>query len=171
MADNILLNLGSGGDTVAADEISSVKYPRGKITLGAEGANDGDVCVGYPMPTKMEGASILAAGVSCTIKFAAIAAASSGNNTIVSAVSAKKVRILSLCIVAASAVSLYFVSASGGTVVFGGSTNKISLAANGGFVLPYNPGGWFENASTNQDLIMNLSSAVIVSGGCTYIEV
>lgn len=43
MADNISLNPGSGGDTVAADDISSVKYQRVKLAAGGDGAvsNDG----------------------------------------------------------------------------------------------------------------------------------
>ncbi|MGD9827135.1 MAG: hypothetical protein AB7U66_00260 [Hyphomicrobiaceae bacterium] len=106
-----------------------------------------------------------------TPKFAAIAAATSGNNTLVAAVSGKKIRVLAIAVVAAGAVDLYFTSAAGGTVIFGGSTNKIGLAANGGFVLPYNPLGWFENSTTNQLLNMNLSGAVAVSGGLVYVEV
>ena len=76
-----------------------------------------------------------------------------------------------LFILAAGAVNVYFTSAASGTVIFGGSTNKINLAANGGFVLPFNPVGWFENSSTNQALVMNLSGAVAVSGGLVYVEV
>jgi hypothetical protein len=43
VADNISLNAGSGGDTVAADDISSVKYQRVKLAAGGDGAvsNDG----------------------------------------------------------------------------------------------------------------------------------
>lgn len=50
MADNTVLNAGTGGDTLATDDISGVKYPRSKITLGADGTNDGDVCETNPMP-------------------------------------------------------------------------------------------------------------------------
>lgn len=50
MADNIQLNSGSGGDVFAADDISSVKYARTKLTLGADGVNDGDVSASNPMP-------------------------------------------------------------------------------------------------------------------------
>jgi hypothetical protein len=39
LADNIQLNTGSGGDVFAADDISSVKYQRSKITLGADGVS------------------------------------------------------------------------------------------------------------------------------------
>lgn len=38
MADNVLLNAGSGGATLAADDIGSVHYPRSKLSLGADGS-------------------------------------------------------------------------------------------------------------------------------------
>lgn len=38
MADDITLNSGSGGDTLAADDILGVKYQRVKISVGADGA-------------------------------------------------------------------------------------------------------------------------------------
>ena len=50
MAENIELDAGSGGSTVAADEISGVHYPRSKIIIGADGTNDGDVSSANPLP-------------------------------------------------------------------------------------------------------------------------
>lgn len=50
MADNTTLNTGTGGDTLATDDISGVKYPRSKITIGADGVNDGDVSSANPLP-------------------------------------------------------------------------------------------------------------------------
>jgi len=50
MADNITLDSGSGGDTLGADEISSVKYQRVKLIQGADGTNDGDVAKANPLP-------------------------------------------------------------------------------------------------------------------------
>ena len=38
MADDVVLNAGSGGDTVAADDIGGVKYQRVKLSLGADGS-------------------------------------------------------------------------------------------------------------------------------------
>jgi hypothetical protein len=102
---------------------------------------------------------------------AAVAAATSGNNTLVTnSNGGLKVRVFALTLVAAGAVNLYFTSDAGGSVIFGGSTNKINLAANGGFVLPFNPAGWFET-SADHDVVMNLSGAVAVSGGIVYAEV
>jgi hypothetical protein len=50
MADNVTANSGSGGATFASDDISSIQYPRVKITLGADGVNDGDVSSANPIP-------------------------------------------------------------------------------------------------------------------------
>lgn len=51
MADDVTLNSGTGGDTIAADDIGpGVKYQRVKITLGADGVNDGDVSSSNAMP-------------------------------------------------------------------------------------------------------------------------
>jgi hypothetical protein len=51
MADNTQLGSGST-DTIATDDISGVKFQRGKISLGADGIFDGDVCLTNPMPVK-----------------------------------------------------------------------------------------------------------------------
>lgn len=37
MADNVVLNAGTGGDTVAADDVGGAKYQRVKLSLGADG--------------------------------------------------------------------------------------------------------------------------------------
>ncbi len=50
MVDDVLLNSGTGGDTIAADDIGGIKHQRVKITLGADNTNDGDVASGNPMP-------------------------------------------------------------------------------------------------------------------------
>lgn len=115
-------------------------------------------------------AAIGNAGTLLVPKFAAIAAATSGNNTLLAAVTSKKIRVLSLFLVAGAAGNIYFTSATGGTVIFGGSTNKIQLAANGGFVLPFSPVGWFETVA-GELLAMNASSTGPFSGGFCYVEV
>lgn len=114
--------------------------------------------------------AITAGGVVLTPKFAAIAAATSGNNTLVAAVTGKKIRVLSLMLVAGAAGNIYFTTAAGGTVIFGGSTNTINLPANGGFVLPFSSVGWFETVAA-QLLNMNASSTGPFSGGLVYVEV
>lgn len=101
-----------------------------------------------------------------TPKFAAIDVASSGDNTLVAAVSAKKIRVVSLYLVASAAVTVRFESGASGTALSG----QMQLAANGGFVLPFNPAGWFETAA---DALLNLelSGNTSVDGGLGYVEV
>lgn len=55
MADNTTLNIGSGGDVIAADDIGpGVKYQRVKVDWGADGvANDADDADGKRLPVKV----------------------------------------------------------------------------------------------------------------------
>lgn len=104
-----------------------------------------------------------------TPKFVAIAAATSGDNTILSAVSGKKIRVLAMNFVLAAATNVY-VKDGAGTVLWAGSTNTANFAANGGIVLPFCPVGWFETAAA-QALVINLSAANKCGGSIVYVEV
>lgn len=50
MSDNTQLNPGADGDIAATDDIDGVKYQRVKLTLGADGVNDGDLSAANPLP-------------------------------------------------------------------------------------------------------------------------
>ena len=100
------------------------------------------------------------------IKYAVIDAATSGDNTIVAAVSGKKIRIISCFMVAAGAVNARFESAAGGTAL----TGVMNLTTNSGFTLPFNPSGWFETVA-GQLLNIELSGNVSVDGSLSYILV
>jgi hypothetical protein len=50
MADNIVANPGTGGETLATDDIGGVQFPRTKLVIGADGVNGGDVHSGNPLP-------------------------------------------------------------------------------------------------------------------------
>lgn len=63
MAENVLITPGTG-DTIGADEISSVKYQRIKIIHGADGVNAGDVATGNPLPVVQTGTPALPTGAS-----------------------------------------------------------------------------------------------------------
>jgi hypothetical protein len=60
VADNVELNAGSGGATIATDDIGGVQYPRTKITLGADGAADGDVSSANPLPVQLASVTAVA---------------------------------------------------------------------------------------------------------------
>ena len=98
-------------------------------------------------------------GIVSEVQYKIIDAATSGNNTLVAAVTGKKIRVLSLYLVASGAVTARFESAAGGTALSG----QMQLAANGVLSLPYNPAGWFETAAAAL-LNLELSDAVSVDG-------
>lgn len=106
------------------------------------------------------------AGVASSIQKAVIDAAAIGDNTIVAAVTGKRIRVTSLFMVAAGAVTARFESAAGGTAL----TGQMVMAANGVLSLPHNPAGWFETAA-GQLLNLELSAAVSVDGAINYVEV
>lgn len=101
-----------------------------------------------------------------TPKFAAIAASSSGNNTLIAAVTGKKIRVLAYNLITNAAVNAKFQTGAGGTDL----TGLKYFAANGGICAPFNPLGWFETASAAL-LNLNLSGAVAVGGELVYVEV
>jgi hypothetical protein len=114
-----------------------------------------------------ETSSVYQNGTARTPTFAAISGSTSGDNTLVAAAGASnKIRVLSLYLVSAGTTTVRFESGAGGTALSG----AMSLVANTGFVLPYNPTGWFETAA-NTLLNMELNAAIQVSGGLEYIVV
>lgn len=130
-----------------------------------------DVVAALPAGTNVVGAThdvsglIVENAAALTVKYAVIDFASSGDNTVVAAVTDKKIRVLSLFLVAAGAVDVRFESGAGGTAL----TGQMNLVANTGFVLPYNPHGWFQSGESAL-LNLELSAAVSVDGSITYIE-
>lgn len=106
------------------------------------------------------------AGVASTTQRAVIDAATLGNNTIVAAVTAKKIRVTSLFLVAGAANTLRFQSAAGGTAL----TGQMVMAANGVLALPHNANGWFETAA-GALLNLELAAAATVDGALNYVEV
>lgn len=101
------------------------------------------------------------------VKYAAVDVAALGDNTLVAAVTGKKIRVLSLFLVASGgANTLRLESGAGGTAL----TGQMNLAANGQLVLPFNDEGWCETAAAAL-LNLELSTATSVDGGLSYIEV
>lgn len=101
------------------------------------------------------------------IKYSKIDVATSGDNTIVAAAGVGiKIRVMSAFCIAAGAVNVRFEDGASGTAL----TGQMNLTTNSGFVIPFNPGGWFET-SANTLLNLELSAAISVDGAITYIEV
>ena len=168
MADNTTLDTGTGGDVIATDDIAGVKYPRSKITLGADGVNDNDVSATNPLPCSagLDTVRLWNGTTALTPKFAAINATTNGDNTIIAAVAAKKLRVLAYALVADAAVGVAFEDGAGGTELSG----QMAFAANGGISVPFNPVGWFETTA-NTLLNIETDAAANVRGHIVYVEV
>lgn len=119
-----------------------------------------------PIPMGLITDAIYNSNTALTPKFKVIDHAVSGDNTLITAVTAKKLRVLSLFLISAGTVNVRFESGTGGTAL----TGQMNLVANAGFVLPFNPVGWFETASATL-LNLELSGAVSVDGNLVYVEV
>ncbi len=102
------------------------------------------------------------------MKYAIVNASASGSNTIVAAVTNKRIRVLSYVIIAAGDVSATWQSASNAL------SGPMASAAHGGAAPSAGqatPGGLIGQFETNQGeaLNLNLSAAVAVGGHITYI--
>jgi len=165
LADNVAITAGSG-TTIATDDIGSgVQVQRVKPVWGADGTGT-DTQISQPLPTQatIETGQMSILGTIVTPLYAVINVSSSGDNTLISAVAAKKIRVLSYTLVCDAAVAVKFTDGAGGTALSG----AMSFAANGGASPPFNPAGHFQG-STNTALVINLSAAVGVRGHMTYI--
>jgi hypothetical protein len=159
-------NPGSGGTSNwAADSDGSKLYPVVKLHWGVDGVAT-VIAVSAPLPVQntQESNQMTASGTVVTPKFASISVAASGDNSVVAAVSSKKIRVLSYVLVADAAVAVKW---RNGTTDISGA---MSFAANGGAAPGYCPVGFFETSATAA-LQLNLSAAVGVRGHLTYIEV
>lgn len=99
------------------------------------------------------------------VKHAAIAAASSGSNTVIAAVTGKTIRVLALSLTGAGTVTATFKSSTTSSL-----TGAISLAVATSVVLPYAVVGWMDTVA-GEALTVALSGATAVAGVITYIEV
>lgn len=98
------------------------------------------------------------------VQYAAIAAAASGDNTLVAAVAGQRIRVHSLVLVASGgANSARLESGAGGDAL----TGVMDIADNGQLVLPHNPAGWCETDAGDL-LNLELGSATAVAGLLTY---
>ncbi len=100
-----------------------------------------------------------------TPKFAAISASSSGDNTVVAAVTSKKIRVLRWSLSSNGSVNAKWKSATAGDIT--GLRYLTQYASAGG---AYCPVGLFETTA-GEGLVLNLSGAVAVGGELTYLEV
>ena len=99
------------------------------------------------------------------VKRAVIDAASSGNNTVVAAVTGK-IRVLALAMtMTGTAVTIRFEDGASGTAL----TGQMQPTQGQTVTLPFNPGGWFETSAATL-LNLELGGAQSVDGVLVYIE-
>jgi hypothetical protein len=99
------------------------------------------------------------------IKYAKIEASTVGDNTLVSAVTGKKIRVLSYSFIVSAATTVRFESGAGGTAL----TGVMSFPDDAGTTCGFNEGGWFE---TDASALLNMElSADGADGHLSYIEV
>lgn len=96
--------------------------------------------------------------------YAPIAAAESGNNTLVAAVAGKKIRVVSCVLVmTGTAVTCRLESGADGTALSG----LMTPAQGSAITFAYNPAGWFETAAGSL-LNLELGGAQAVAGALAY---
>jgi hypothetical protein len=174
VSDNVRLNQGSGGSVLATDECTgpdgtTAQFQRVKAGFGADGSYDGDVDELLPLPVSAAPRTDVMqnAATQLTPKFAVIDAASSGDNTLVAAVTGKKLRVLAAFFtMTGTAVTIRFESGAGGTAL----TGQMTPSQGQTIVLPFNPLGWFETAAAAL-LNLELGGAQSVDGALVYVEV
>ena len=107
------------------------------------------------------------------MKTVAISASSSGNNTLVAAVTGKRIRVVSYVLSFSGTVNAKFTDGAGGSdltgLLYGAAGVNVSAAphSDGRF---HGPAGHFETGQGTA-LVLNLSGATAVGGHLTYDEV
>ena len=97
------------------------------------------------------------------VKYVKIDAATNGDNSIVAAVAAKSIRVLSYVLVSAGTVTVRFESAAGGTAL----TGQMTMAVNTTHAAAFSPVGHFQTIA-GEALNLELSGAVSVDGFLVY---
>lgn len=105
-------------------------------------------------------------GAGKTLKFATISTATLGDNTLVAAVAANKIKVVSYTLVAASGVGVKFTSGAAGPNLTGAMTMSTGIA-----IQLANPASsHLLETGVNAALVLNLSAAAQVSGHLSYFE-
>jgi hypothetical protein len=103
------------------------------------------------------------------VQYAAVAAATGGDNTLVAAATSpnRRIRVLALTLVASGgANSARLESGASGTAL----TGVMDIIDNGQLTLPWNPAGWCQTAA-GQLLNLELSAGTAVGGMLAYVTV
>lgn len=169
MGDNFTA---ANGDIVAADEVSrnnvTEKQQVVKIAHGLDGSHDAlsDSTTPFPASTADRTDVIQNGDSQLTPQFAAIDANSSGDNTVVAALTGK-IRVHAMVLVmTGTLVTIRFEDGAGGDPL----TGQMTPLKGNVIEFPYNPVGWFETTAATL-LNMELGDAQAVAGCLVYTEV
>lgn len=108
------------------------------------------------------------------VKRASINCATSGDNTLVAAVTGKSILVLAFFLSGfGTAIGAYLKLGSSATALGNGTQttliDKSGVAGNPSITLPFNPEGWFKT-DAGSALVLNLSGAQGVAGQVVYVE-
>lgn len=173
-ASNLKVDLSGTAANATAIKVdgSAVTQPVSYATTGhgtATGAlrvelpTDGTGVVGLNSGTNAIGKTWISYQTIKALTNASVSASSSGDNTIVAGTAAQTVRVFKLVLVAASAVSVTIKDGAGSSL-----TGAIPLVANGSLVIDAPDGEPEFITSSGNGFIVNLSSAVTVTGWVQY---
>lgn len=111
--------------------------------------------------------AIYNATTALTVNFTAVITSASGSTMVVASTTGKQIRVVALQLVISTASNIQWQSGTSASVNI---TGNESLAANAGYVLPYNPVGWFQTI-VSESLWVNSSASSLIGGSLTYINV
>jgi hypothetical protein len=101
------------------------------------------------------------------VQYAVVAATTGGDNTLVLAVTGKRIRVVQLVLVASGgANSVRLESGASGTA----HTGVMDLVSDGQLTLPYSPAGWCQTAASAL-LNLELSAGTAVGGLIGYVTI
>lgn len=148
--------IGAQADETGADSVSEGDAGALRMTLDRL----------LKVTNELESSYMRIGGVSVVPKFSYEAVtASDTDEELIALVSAKKLRVLALTVIAGGTATDVTFESSTTTAKF-----KVTAGANGGVVLPFNPVGWFETAS-GESLTVTTGAGSTVQIATTYIEV
>ena len=147
---------------VAADLFNTDEYAQVfKVGWGADGVFT-LVEAAAPLPVKQTHGK--------TVLYGVVNTALAGDNTLAAAVAGTKIKVIGMTLIVANAVTVQFKS---GTAAEGGVTNitgPMPLSANGGWQDRGRMEEYLFECATAKSLVLNLGTAVQVSGYYSYIQ-
>ena len=165
MADNTILNIGTGGDMVAAEDVAGVKYQRLKLVDPTAGSTTGIGTSANPLRIDPTGTTAQAVTGPGALSYGSGQVNGLGNNTLITPAAGKKIRAYYLNYNPLLAVEAGFRFGAAGTLIL-----RANVTANSVIAKDFGDFRYVEGAA-NEALILNLSLAVNVIWNAFYLEI